>query len=373
VNCFVPTLIAWQRRHGRHDLPWQANRDPYRVWLSEIMLQQTQVAAVVPYFERFVARFPDVHALARAPLNEVLRLWSGLGYYARARNLHRAARRVSEEFGGRFPDTREALCALPGVGRSTAAAIAAFCFGRREAILDGNVKRLFARCFGVEGYSGEAAVAARLWSLAESLLPRRAIEVYTQALMDLGATVCTRARPHCERCPLRAQCVALREDRVTALPAPRPRRARPLRREIWLVALHGKRVLLERRPAHGLWGGLWVMPRLAKADDLADAARRALGAKPVRTRMRTPFEHGFTHFRLHVRPLECDYAKAPARRPPRSRWISLAQAAHAAVPAPVARLLRALLSERSARPVRPVPRLAVQGVRRRRRSRAAPA
>jgi A/G-specific adenine glycosylase len=372
VSQFSRTLIAWQRRAGRRDLPWQGTRDPYRVWLSEVMLQQTQVSAVIPYYARFVARFPDVQSLARASLHDVLRLWSGLGYYARARNLHRAARAIART-GGSFPDTVEGLAQLPGVGRSTAGAIAAFAFGRRAPILDGNVKRLFARCFGVAGYPGDAAVAAQLWSLAEALLPRRAIETYTQALMDLGATVCTRTRPQCPRCPLRAQCIALRDARVQALPAPRPRRPLPLRRETWLVAWHGRRVLLERRPAEGLWGGLWVFPRLAGGGRVADALRRNLGEKPASTRRRAPFEHGFTHFRLRVQPIECELAALPTGALPRTRWMSVAEALRAAQPTPVARLLRALLSERSARPVRRAPKPAGQGAARRRRSRAAPA
>ncbi|MEJ2175649.1 MAG: A/G-specific adenine glycosylase [bacterium] len=373
MSRFSRTLIVWQRRAGRRDLPWQGTRDPYRVWLSEIMLQQTQVAAVIPYYERFVARYPDVRSLARASQQDVLRHWSGLGYYARARNLHRAARVVAQERGGRFPDTVEGLAQLPGIGRSTAGAIAAFAFGRRAPILDGNVKRLLARCFGVEGYAGEAKVAARLWALAESLLPRRAIEPYTQALMDLGATLCTRTRPLCERCPLRVQCVALRTQRVHALPAPRPRRARPLRRETWLVALHGGRVLLERRPAKGVWGGLWALPRLATRRGADDAVRRMLGARPERTRKHAAFEHGFTHFRLRVQTVECEFAVLPAGKPPQTRWMSFAQAQRAALPTPVARLLRALLSGRSACPAPPAPSPAARGARRRRRSRAAPA
>jgi len=371
VSRFSRILVAWQRRAGRHDLPWQGTRDAYRVWLSEIMLQQTQVAAVIPYYERFVARYPDVRSLARASQHDVLRLWSGLGYYARARNLHRAARVVVREYGGRFPDTVDGLIALPGIGRSTAGAIAAFAFGRRAAILDGNVKRLLARCFGVEGYPGAPQVATQLWSLAESLLPRRAIETYTQALMDLGATVCTRARPQCARCPLKGQCVALREARVHTLPAPRPKKPLPLRRETWLVALHDGRVLLERRPAQGLWGGLWAFPRLDARGRAADAVRRELGALPAQLTRRAPFEHGFTHFRLRVQPIECALAAPPpASRSPRRRWMSTAQARRAAQPAPVARLLRALLSGSRARPARPVPRRGAPGARRRRSSRA---
>ncbi|HSH07993.1 MAG TPA: A/G-specific adenine glycosylase [Burkholderiales bacterium] len=374
MSRFSRTLVAWQRRAGRHDLPWQGTRDAYRIWLSEIMLQQTQVAAVIPYYERFVARYPDVHSLARATQHDVLRLWSGLGYYARARNLHRAARVVVREYGGRFPDTVDGLAALPGVGRSTAGAIAAFAFGRRAAILDGNVKRLLARCFGVDGYPGAPRVAAQLWSLAESLLPRRAIETYTQALMDLGATLCTRARPQCVRCPLKAQCVALREARVHRLPAPRPKKRLPLRRETWLVALHDGRVLLERRPAQGLWGGLWAFPRLDRRGSAADAVQRELGTAAAQIVRGAAFEHGFTHFRLRVQPLECTLAApAPARRSPRWRWMPIARARRTAQPAPVARLLQALVSGRRAPPVRPAPRRGARGARRRRPSGARPA
>jgi A/G-specific adenine glycosylase len=373
VSRFSRTLIAWQRRAGRHDLPWQGTRDPYRIWLSEIMLQQTQVTAVIPYYERFVARYPDVLGLARASQHDVLRLWSGLGYYARARNLHRAARVVALEHDGRFPDTAERLARLPGVGRSTAGAIAAFAFGRRAPILDGNVKRLLARCFGIPGFSGDATVAMRLWSLAEALLPRRGIEAYTQALMDLGATVCTRARPRCTQCPLRTQCVALRTDRVAALPAPRPRRARPLRRETWLLALDDDHVLLERRPAEGLWGALWAFPRLVTVRGARDAARRLLGAAPKRVRTRAVFEHGFTHYRLRVRPIECEFPARPLAKPAHTRWMSFAQALRMAQPTPVTRLLRALLNERSARPARRAPRPAARDVPRRRPPRARPA
>jgi len=216
VSTLAGRLIRWQVRHGRHDLPWQRTRDPYRIWLSEVMLQQTQVATVIPYYERFLARFPDVKSLAGAHLDDVLALWSGLGYYSRARNLHAAARILVESWGGRFPRRREALASLPGVGRSTAAAIAVFAFGVREAILDGNVKRVFARHFAVRGYPGEQRVGNRLWKLAESQVPEKDVERYTQALMDLGASVCTRARPACASCPLSASCAARSEGKVEA-------------------------------------------------------------------------------------------------------------------------------------------------------------
>src|SRR5688572_31494471 len=212
---FAARLVAWQKRHGRRGLPWQGTTDPYRIWLSEVMLQQTQVSAVIPYYERFVRQFPTVEALARASEDAVLRLWSGLGYYARGRNLHAAAKQIAAQ--GRFPGTAEAIGELPGVGRSTAAAIAAFAFGERAAILDGNVKRVLSRCFAVEE-------ERRLWPLAESLLPRKGMETYTQALMDLGATVCTRTKPRCERCPVRNACAARKEGRISELPAPRARK-----------------------------------------------------------------------------------------------------------------------------------------------------
>ncbi len=254
MNDFAKRLIAWHRRHGRHDLPWQRTRDPYRIWLSEIMLQQTQVDTVIPYYRRFLARFPDAGSLARASLEDVLRLWAGLGYYSRARNLHRTARAIRDEHGGTFPEQRIALQSLPGIGRSTAAAIAAFAFGAREAILDGNVKRVLARHFAVSGLPGNTALENTLWTLAASLVPERAVETYTQALMDLGATVCTRSLPGCEHCPLAWSCVAFARGRVAAYPTPRPRRTTPVRSVAMLLLLREGKILLEKRPPSGIWG-----------------------------------------------------------------------------------------------------------------------
>jgi A/G-specific adenine glycosylase len=331
MSAFAQQLVRWQRRHGRHGLPWQGTRDPYRIWLSEIMLQQTQVAAVIPYYERFLARFPDVASLAAASEDEVLRLWSGLGYYARGRNLRNAAREVVARGG--FPDTAGGLVALPGVGPSTAAAIAAFAFGRRAAILDGNVKRVLARCFGVEGEAAQ-------WALAQELLPARGIETYTQALMDLGATVCTRANPACERCPVAKQCVALREDRIAELPSPRKRKVLPLKRATWLVLSHQGAVHLERRPSTGLWGGLWVLPE-GPAGNLKAYCRKTFDAEIAASRKLAPIEHGFTHFKLSVQPIHC-----PVRRfLPKANgiWMDLEDAVRAAVPAPVKALLSGLL------------------------------
>jgi A/G-specific adenine glycosylase len=331
---FAPRLVDWQRRHGRHGLPWQGTRDPYRIWLAEVMLQQTQVAAVIPYYERFLVRFPEVHALAAASQEDVLRLWSGLGYYARGRNLHAAAKAIAAQRA--FPRTAERLQTLPGVGRSTAAAIAVFAFGRREAILDGNAKRVFARCFGVEG-------ERRQWLLAQKLVPTRGIRTYTQALMDLGATICTRSSPACERCPVARGCVARREGRIAELPARRQRRALPQRKATWLVLVSGACVLLERRAPRGLWGGLWTFPEPGGAD-LKAHCRRALGYEIAGARKLAPIEHGFTHFRLHAQPVLCAVrGRAPGAQDPGRKWLALGDAQHAAVPTPVRRVLRDLL------------------------------
>jgi len=239
MSQFAEAIIAWQRTHGRHDLPWQRTRDPYAIWLSEIMLQQTQVATVIPYYRRFRERFPDISSLAQADINEVLRLWSGLGYYSRARNLHAAAKQIVERHGGVFPRRLADIEALPGIGRSTAAAIAGFAYGARAAILDGNVKRVLARHFAVEGYPGERAVEQKLWALAESLLPARDIEAYIQGSMDLGATICLSKRPHCNRCPVASTCAAYAQNRVHELPTPRPRKTLPTRETHMAVLLHG--------------------------------------------------------------------------------------------------------------------------------------
>ncbi|MDL1861117.1 A/G-specific adenine glycosylase [Betaproteobacteria bacterium PRO7] len=337
---FAERVVAWQTAHGRRDLPWQDTRDPYRVWLSEIMLQQTQVATVVDYYARFLQRFPDVANLAAAPLADVMRLWAGLGYYSRARNLHACARRVVTEHGGEFPRDAQALARLPGIGRSTAAAIAAFCFGERAAILDGNVKRVLARHFGIEGFPGAAAVERRLWQLAGELLPqRRAMPAYTQGLMDLGATVCTRARPRCEVCPVAPTCVALRTRRVTELPAPRPRKPVPTRRVQMLIAVHDGAVLVEERPPAGVWGGLLALPQFDSAAALR-AALRAL-ADGARARRLPARRHAFTHFTLEFTPHVVRLARIAQRAAePGAVWLPLVQIESAALPTPIRALLR---------------------------------
>ena len=343
---FSSTLIQWQRRHGRHNLPWQRSRDLYPIWVSEIMLQQTQVGAVIGYYQRFLKRFPDVGALAGASEDEVLELWSGLGYYARARNLHKAARKVVEAHQGRFPQSAAEIETLPGIGRSTAAAIAVFAFGERAAILDGNVKRVLARRFGVAGYPGSAAVQADFWALAGKLLPSGnspgRIEAYTQGLMDLGATVCTRSRPACEACPLSGECVARKSARIAEFPTPRPRKAVPSRQATWLVLRHRGEVLLERRPSSGLWGGLWVFPEYAGGSPVAHC-RQEYGCQVESHKMLDAFRHAFTHFRLEISPLVCEVAsRGTQAQSPGRAWRSVAQAIGSAVPAPVRKLLRSL-------------------------------
>jgi A/G-specific adenine glycosylase len=342
MHDFALRLIAWQRRHGRHDLPWQRGADAYAVWVSEIMLQQTQVDTVIPYYRRFLDRFPDLPALAGARLEEVLALWSGLGYYARARNLHAAARRVVERHGGVFPRRFEDILELPGVGRSTAAAIAALAHGERQAILDGNVRRVLCRLFGVEGWPGDKAVEDRLWRLAESLLPERDVGVYTQGLMDLGATLCTRNRPRCEVCPFAADCVAARAGRQSELPSPRPRKALPKRTTAMLILCHGREVLLERRPPAGIWGGLWSLPECAADEDVLQAAGR-LGCRSDAARALPTLRHSFTHFRLEIRPWLLSVQRHSGVTEAGGRlWVGFEEAMRAAVPTPVRRLLTGL-------------------------------
>ncbi|WP_246257358.1 A/G-specific adenine glycosylase [Pararobbsia alpina] len=349
VAGFAPTLIAWQREHGRHDLPWQNTRDAYRVWLSEIMLQQTQVSTVIPYYARFLERFPTVAALAAAPIDDVMSLWAGLGYYSRARNLHRCAQAVVEQHGGEFPISAERLAELPGIGRSTAAAIAAFSFGVRETILDGNVKRVLARVFGIEGFPGEKKIENAMWLLAESLLPPVGdvgMDAYTQGLMDLGATLCTRGRPDCARCPFAAHCVANATGRQRELPAARPRKAVPVRHTLMLVMRRGAQVWLQRRPPSGIWGGLWSLP---EGEDTATLARIAdrigINDSAVELQPLTPISHTFTHFRLEIEPLLLDLpvaAKTLQLAEAEAGWVALADLDSVGLPAPVKKLLQGL-------------------------------
>lgn len=303
---FAERLLEWFDRYGRKGLPWQENPTPYRVWVSEVMLQQTQVATVIPYFERFMTHFPTVQALASASLDEVLHLWTGLGYYARARNLRACAMALVNQHGGEFPDDIEGIVQLPGIGRSTAGAILALSRGQRHPILDGNVKRVLARVFGIDGDPGSPAVLKVLWSQAEACTPDLRIAAYTQGIMDLGATLCTRARPACTVCPMLRFCAAARDGRQAELPGIRLRRARKAREAILLIAETGqdtsRSVLLERRPAPGIWGGLWSPPQFETESGALDWCRREVGDLES-TQSLSPIHHAFTHFDLRLNPL----------------------------------------------------------------------
>jgi A/G-specific adenine glycosylase len=347
---FSQAVIDWQRAHGRHALPWQNTRDAYRVWLSEIMLQQTQVAAVLGYYARFLERFPTVHALAGAPAEDVMAHWSGLGYYTRARNLHACAKLVVGQYGGQFPSDPALLAELPGIGRSTAAAIAAFSAGARAAILDGNVKRVFARVFGIEAYPGEKKVEDALWRRAEALLPPgEGIESYTQGLMDLGATLCTRSSPDCPRCPLRERCVAFATGRTAELPVRKPKKASPEKRALMMAVIDDGQVLLQQRPAKGIWGGLCSLPevdghvanevRAPSADDVAAFAQAYGDVEEVEALL--PMVHVFTHYKLNILPYRVTLSERGAL-PDSHVWWKLAKIADAPLPAPVKKLLTEL-------------------------------
>ena len=340
---FASRVVRWQRTHGRHGLPWQGTRDAYRIWLSEVMLQQTQVATVIPYYERFLARFPDVAALAAAPEDDVMALWSGLGYYARARNLHRAAREVVEQHGGVFPVASQALAKLPGIGRSTAAAIAAFACGERGAILDGNVRRVLARHAGIAGDPASSEVMSRLWSVAEARLPRRGIEAYTQGMMDLGADVCLPRRPLCLVCPVNADCIARIANRVDELPGRRVRAPAKRKRIVMLVVLSRGEVLLEKRPPSGIWGGLWSLPETDVGDTPREALARDWGLDALEVEALEPFEHAFTHFTLEVEPWRVRLGKSTRLAEGKAAtWMPLSDLAGAALPSPVRKLLARL-------------------------------
>ena len=296
MNEFALRLLAWFDLHGRKDLPWQQAISPYRVWVSEIMLQQTQVKTVIPYFENFMARFPAIHDLAAASQDEVLHHWTGLGYYARARNLHKTAKIIVAEHEGEMPLTVDALVSLPGIGRSTAGAIVSICSGRRAAILDGNVKRVLARHFAIEGWPGSTAAAKSLWAKAEELTPVERVADYTQAIMDLGATVCTRATPACEQCPMHRTCIALATNRIAELLGKKPKKDLPVRQTTMLIIESGNSVLLEQRPPAGLWGGLWSFP---ESDD-PEAYLQAHNLSASCIESMPSFRHTFTHFHLDI-------------------------------------------------------------------------
>ena len=340
VSDFSSRLIAWQKIHGRHDLPWQNTQDPYAIWVSEIMLQQTQVAAVIAYYARFMARFPNIATLAQASQEEVLQHWSGLGYYSRARNLHNAVQTIMDEFDGQFPEDFEKIQTLSGIGRSTAAAIASFAFQQNQTILDGNVKRVLARHFLIEGWTGSPKIEKALWALAETLVPDQEMIAYTQGLMDLGATICTRNKPKCELCPLNVHCMALAKNQTKALPTPKPRKAIPQKQTTMLLLLNGNEVMLEKRPPNGIWGGLWSLPEISMQEIPSEVAMQRFGLEVESDEPLPSILHTFTHFKLEIlpQPLQVIHRSLQAIRP-NTIWLNIEDAIGAALPTPVRNIL----------------------------------
>lgn len=346
MDWFAQRLLIWFDEHGRKDLPWQIDPNPYRVWVSEIMLQQTQVTTVIPFYQRFITRFPTVHALATAELDEVLHHWSGLGYYARGRNLHKAARVIVADLNGAFPVGVEKLGKLPGIGRSTAGAIAAISQGRQAPILDGNVKRVLARFHMVPGYPGETQTLKALWQHSEKHTPDERVADYTQAIMDLGATVCIQ-HPSCTTCPLEARCEAHANDQTDQFPGRRPKKAKPSRRtRMFLITDPQNACLLEQRPARGIWGGLWTPPERDPGYSVAQLCREfGIAEGDIEaTRTAAQFRHTFTHFHLDIEPVYVQLKQAPScvRDGARLLWYSPGTNTRVGLSAPAVRLLKSL-------------------------------
>ncbi len=340
---FATRLLRWYDAHGRHGLPWQKNRTLYRVWVSEIMLQQTQVKTVIPYFQRFMRRFPNLKQLAAATQDEVLQHWAGLGYYTRGRNLHKAAVMVAEQHGGRLPRTLDGLMQLPGIGRSTAAAILSQALDVRETILDGNVKRVLARYHAVDGWPGDKKVEQQLWRLAEQHTPHRRNGDYTQAIMDLGATLCRRSKPQCQSCPLQDDCVAFATDRVADYPGRKPARALPVKQSRFLLLMAGDgSILLEKRPPSGIWGGLWSLPEADPEDDIEQLCASRWGLNISSQQALDSFRHTFSHYHLDITPvlLQLDAVATGVSDAVDTRWLKPTETRPPALAAPVSRILQ---------------------------------
>ena len=339
---FSDQVLVWFEKHGRHDLPWQQDRTPYRVWLAEIMLQQTQVTTVIPYYQKFLQCFPDLSNLAQASLDDVLTLWAGLGYYSRARNLHKAAVVIQQQHGGCFPDNFDDVLALPGIGRSTAAAILAQSLGQRHAILDGNVKRVLCRYFAIEGWPGKTTVEKQLWCEAEACTPYERLVDYTQAMMDLGATVCKRSSPECSVCPLQPDCKAYATQRVSELPTRKPRKALPVKTtRMLLITDESGAVMLEKRPPTGIWGGLWSLPEAAIDEPVEEVCQQRWGFKVVDNADSDAFRHTFSHYHLDITPSKITVKKSTncIQDSDHLIWCRSGETQSRALAAPVARII----------------------------------
>ena len=351
MHSFAKAIIAWQKQHGRHDLPWQHTRDPYAIWVSEIMLQQTQVAAVIGYYANFMVRFPTISALANASQEEVLQSWSGLGYYSRARNLHNAAQKIVDEFAGIFPTQFDDVISLPGIGRSTAAAISTFALNQPQPILDGNVKRVFARYFNIAGVTIAPKVVQSMWQIAERENPTNPQDaiIYTQGLMDLGATVCTRGRPRCSDCPMNIGCQAYANNEVHLLPTPKPKKTSLQKQTMMLILLKADEVMLEKRPQIGIWAGLWSLPEIDVAEIATEAAFTKFGIESDAEEILPIVNHAFTHFKLaiHPQPLQVIKQKRQAKQTAHI-WLPIDEAIEAAIPTPVRKILLTLATKKAA-------------------------
>jgi A/G-specific adenine glycosylase len=343
MSALSHAVIRWQKEHGRHDLPWQNSTDPYAIWVSEIMLQQTQVTAVIGYYAKFMAHFPSIAALAEATQEEVLQYWSGLGYYSRARNLHNSAQIIVDDFNGVFPEQFDDITSLPGIGRSTAAAISTFALNNPQPILDGNVKRVFARYFCIDGWTGSPKIQKQLWKIAERENPQVDSIAYTQGLMDLGATICKRSKPKCESCPLQKNCKAYAEHKASCLPTPKPKKAIPQKETTMLIIRMGKEVLLQKRPQTGIWAGLWSLPEISMTDIATEQANASFG---LTTEAEEPLDivnHAFTHYKLAITPQPLTVISTNKQTTPIAIWMPIEDALGAAIPTPVRNILLKLI------------------------------
>ena len=344
MSTFSDQIILWHRQHGRHDLPWQGTRDPYKIWVSEIMLQQTQVSTVIPYFARFMQRFPTVSSLAQADIDEVLHLWTGLGYYARGRNLHKAAQQIVKKFDGQFPKNIDDMMSLSGIGRSTAGAILSFAFSLRHPILDGNVKRVLSRVFEIEGWYGQATIAKIFWDFADKHTPEQEVEIYTQAIMDFGATLCKRSKPLCEQCPIQTDCIAFQKQRTTELPTKKPKKKIPSKAcQMVIIRNSEGHILLEQRPPAGIWGGLWCFPQFEIDDDIQTQIKKEHGIDIDLLTMGAKVKHTFSHYHLDIHTFEAQLKNnnglANQTADSNLLWLNNENEVTVGLPAPIKKLL----------------------------------